>query len=325
MQIKLAIVGLGQIGASLGLALQPYQEKVIRIGYDRDFTIQDRALQMGAIDQKSSTPVEAVQTADVVFLSVPLDELKPILQKIAPHLAEDCVVLETSPIKQQVSEWMQSLLPPKRHHVGIIPVLSPRYLHEAVKGIEGAHADLFAESSIVITSRADTAAEAIKLASDLARLAKSQPLFMNQAEADAAMAAVHIMPQLLAAALLNATLNLPGQEQAGLLAGRPYAEATAPIIYQDDRLALRDAALLNRENVLRALDSVIAALRHLQQAIAHQDTESLQAQIQQAHSNRQKWWEERERNDWLSEELEKPKIPGVGSTFGQLFGLRPRD
>ena len=325
MRIKLAIIGLGQIGASLGLALRPYQGKLVRTGYDRDFATQEQALEMGAIDQKSSTPAEAVREADAVFLAVPLDELKPILEKIAPHLPEDCVVLETSPIKKPVDEWMQAILPPQRHHVGMIPVLSPKYLHETVKGIEGAHADLFAESSIVITSRPDTAAEAIKLASDLTRLAKSRPLFMNQAEADAAMAAVHILPQLLAAALLNATLQLPGQEHAGLVAGRPYAEATAPIIYQDDRLALRDAVLLNRENVLRSLDSVIASLRHLQQAIVRNDSVALQEQIQRAYNSRQRWWDERERNDWLGEELKKPRMPKLRDTFGHLFGLRPRD
>ncbi len=324
MQIKLALIGLGQIGASLGLALRPYQKKLTRTGYDRDPDVMQRALEMGAVDRTVSTPVEAVAEADIVFLSVPLDEIPDILQKIAPSLPEDCVVLETSPIKQPVAEWMAATLPPRRHHVGLIPVVNPRYLHETVKGIEGAHPDLFANSSIVIASRVDTAAEAIKLASDLTRLAGSNPIFMNLEEADAAMASVHILPQLLAAALLNVSLAQPGQEEAGQLAGRPYAEATAPIMYQDDRLALRDAALLNKENVLRALDSVMAALRHLQQAIEQGDEAALQEQIQRAHEGRRRWLADRERNDWLGEELSAADIKSVGEQVRYMFGFRPR-
>ncbi len=324
MQIKLAMIGLGQIGASLGLALRPYQKKIIRTGYDRDPDVMQQALDMGAIDQTAATPAEAVHEADIVFLSIPLDEIYDILQKIAPALKEDCVVLETSPIKQPVAEWMAEHLPPRRHHVGLIPVVNPRYLHETVKGIEGAHPDLFANSSIVIASHTTTAAEAIKLASDLTRLAGSAPIFMDMAEVDAAMASVHILPQLLAAALLTVSLDQPGQAEAGRLAGRPYAEATAPIMYQDDRLALRDAALLNRDNVLRAIDSVTAALRHLQQAIENKDSETLKALIQHAHAGRSKWLGERERNDWLSEELAAADLGGVSDQVRHMFGFRPR-
>ncbi len=324
MQIQLATIGLGQIGASLGLALRSYKDKIKRIGFDRDPNVMQRALEMGAVDQLASTPSAAVQTADIVFLSVPLDELHQILEKIAPSLPEDCVVLETSPIKEPVAAWMDDILPPQRHHVGLVPVVNPRYLHEAVKGIEGAHPDLFANSSIVIASRVDTAAEAIKLASDLTRLAGSNPIFMDMEETDAAMAAVHILPQLLAAALLNTSMNQPANQEAGQLAGRPYAEATAPIMYQDDRLALRDAALLNRDNVLRAIDGVIASLRHLQQAIEQGDEEALQAHIQRAHEGRRRWLEERERNDWLGEELASAKINGVGEQVRYMFGFRPR-
>ncbi len=324
MKIHLTIIGLGQIGASIGLALEKYADKIIRTGYDRAPAVMQEARSRNIVDETAATAAESVQQADLVLLALPLDEIPQTIQKIAQSLPEDCVVLETSPIKSVVYQWMQEALPPQRHHVGMIPVLNPSYLHQTGKGIAAAHADLFQHSMMVVASHPDTPAEAIKLATDLTRLIGSDPVFMNLAEADAAMASVHILPQLQAAALLNATVNLPEWSQAQHLAGRPYAAATAPIIYQDDRLALRDAALLNSENVVHALDGLIAALRYLRQAIAEQDKETLQQHIQRAHEGRSEWWKSREKNDWLSEELESAQLGGLGDYFGHLVGSRPR-
>lgn len=67
MSIKIAIVGTGLIGGSLGLALHgaPGVERII--GIDNDNESLQRALEIGAIDQ-IATLEEGIVQADIVFM-----------------------------------------------------------------------------------------------------------------------------------------------------------------------------------------------------------------------------------------------------------------
>ncbi len=87
------------------------------------------------------------------------------------------------------------------------PTLNPAYLDETKLGIDAAHADLFKNSLMVITSPPGTDADALKLATDLAMLLGSIPFFADAYETDGLMAAVHLLPELVAAALVDATID----------------------------------------------------------------------------------------------------------------------
>ncbi len=89
-------------------------------------------------------------------------------------------------------------------------------------------------------------------------------MFADPLEMDGLMSATHLLPQLMSAALLNATIDQPGWREARKVAGRAYAEASAPIAHlANEPESLGAASILNRENLLRLLDSAIASLdRH---------------------------------------------------------------
>ncbi len=114
-------------------------------------------------------------------------------------------------------------------------------------GLEAARADLFQGGLMAIVTPATTNSAAIKLAADLTRLLGAMPLFADPLEVDGLMAATHLLPQLMAAALLNATVDQPGWREGRKFAGRAYAEATAPAVLPWDSHSLAAAALLNRE------------------------------------------------------------------------------
>ena len=47
MPVQITIIGLGQIGASLGLALAAHKDKVATVGHDKEFSIERLAQKMG--------------------------------------------------------------------------------------------------------------------------------------------------------------------------------------------------------------------------------------------------------------------------------------
>jgi len=323
MTIQITILGLGQVGTSIGLALAEKKDAIVRMGNDREPSITRRAQKMGAVDQTQFNLPAAVKKADVVMLCVPVDEIKFTLEAIAPDLKEGCVVIDTSPVKVGVAEWAKQLLPKDRYFVTMTPTLNPAYLEETVVGINAAHADLFKNSLMVITSLPGTDADALKLATDLSMLLGGTPYFADAYESDGLMAAVHLLPHLMAAALVDSTANQPGWNEARKVAGQAYARVSYPLLDPLEAQFFGQTALLNKTNTLRVLDNAIASLRAIRQSLSDDNEEELAQRIRGAVDARGSWQVQREKSDWNLASSTTP-LPTSGEILGRLFGLGKR-
>ena len=321
MDVQISIIGLGQIGASIGLALAEHSQIVHRVGHDRDAATAQRAEKIGALDQVMLNLPAAVREADLVLLCLPIDQIRATLAIVAPDLKAGAVVMDTGPVKEVVAGWPRELLPQGSYYVGLTPVINPVYLHEVDSGLNAAHADLFRGSLMAIVSPPGVPSEAIKLAADLTRLLGASPLFADPVEMDGLMAATHILPQLISAALLNATVDQPGWMEGRKVAGRAYAEVTGPVLHSTEPKTLREAALLNHENVVRVMDSMIATLQAIRADVAQKDAEALDERLERARRGREDWWKQRQTAIWVGEGPPPVNTPAASEWFGRLLGL----
>ncbi|MBK5107701.1 MAG: prephenate dehydrogenase/arogenate dehydrogenase family protein [Anaerolineales bacterium] len=320
MAVKLTIVGMGQIGTSVGLALAEEGERIYRIGHDRELRAARRAEKMGALDKVSINLLSAVEESDLVLLSLPVDQIQETLAAIKDDLKPAAVVIDTGPAKMQVSSWAAELLPEERYYVGLTPVLNPRYLHDIDSGAEAAHPDLFRDGIMGIVSPPGSPSEAIKLAADLTRLLGATPLFADPLEMDGLVAATHILPQLMAAGLLNSTVDQPGWQEGRKIAGRSYAEVTAPVMYPSEPSTLTTAAMLNRENVMRVLDGALAAINAIRSDLSNEDSKTLEERLNRAREGRQVWLQGRMVANWAVDETTTVEAPTSSEVFGRLIG-----
>ena len=83
MAIQLTILGLGQIGSSVGLALREYKDKIHRVGHDKSRQAVNFAKENDAVDKTALTLSGAVKDADIVLLALPFQEIYPVLEFIA--------------------------------------------------------------------------------------------------------------------------------------------------------------------------------------------------------------------------------------------------
>ena len=313
MPVQLTIIGLGQIGASVGLALAGKKDLVFRMGHDKENRNAKLAEKMGALDKSHYNLPASVKDADIVLLAIPFDGIRETLDFIKDDLKEGAVVMDTAPVKGPIFDWARQYIPEKRYYVGLIPALNPAYVQEMKAGIDAARADLFQNGLVGIVAPPGTPGEAVKLAADLTRLLSAEPLFAEQAEVDSLMASLHLLPQLVSAALLDMTVDQPGWLEARKLAGKPYASATAALFYQDTSTGLREAVLADRENTLRVLDNLSASLKTIREEIAAQDSAQLNARFDKAIDSRARWWGQREKGNWYEAEVGKSaETPSAG-------------
>jgi len=319
MKITLAIVGLGQIGASIGMALADQEQLIQRLGYDLNPAVTRQAEKLNAVDRIVNRPNDLGAAADVILMALPTDQIRTAMEQIVPSMKETTVLMDTALSKELVANWAKDLFGIGDRYVGLTPVINPAYLVSTSTGIQSARPDLFHNGMIAISAPLHTDPTAIKLAADLTRLLGATVLFAEMLEVDSLMAATHIVPQLMAAALLNATVDQPNWREAGKMAGRAYAEVSGPIRHLGLPGTLAATATQNRENVLRVLNSVIASLENLRDDIDRQDSETLTRRLEHAHKGRDQWWLNRYPEEYhkVAPAIEKPSM--ASAFFGNLL------
>jgi prephenate dehydrogenase len=316
MTTNITIIGLGQIGASIGLAFADKQTDVHRIGHDKDPEIAKLAKKQGAVDDIKFNLPASIENAAIVILCLPLDQIRPTMEIIAQDLKEGAVVIDFSPSRSSLAGWIKDILPSGRYYMGITPALNAAYLHDFESGIDAAHADLFKGATLLLDAPARTPEQAVNVATNLTLRLGAKPIFSDSVEADGMMASVHLLPQLVSAALLNSTLEQPGWQETRKLASKPYALATAAIADAD---GLREAVLSNKENTLRVLDSLITSLTNLREAIAKNNADWLGKRLKSAHDGRLNWWDGRIRGEWMDTSDTKIEMPSFSSQMKQAF------
>jgi prephenate dehydrogenase len=327
MTVQITIIGTGQIGTSVGLALAEHKDKIFRVGHDKTISIANQAKQKGALDRVDINIPHAVEDAGIIVLALPLDQVRETMEVVGPSMKQDAVLIDMSPVKQAALGWARELLPAGRYYVGLTPVINPAYLNEFTSGVDAARADLFKNGLMAVVSPSGVPSDAIKLATDLTHLLGAEHLFVDPMELDSLMAAVHTLPQLLAGVLVESTVDQPGWREGRKLAGRPYAQATGLSAQFGSPQGLASELISNREQVIRLIDNITARLAEVRNELYEQDVDALSKRFSAARQGRERWLVQRLRADWSVDDTAPPvELPTAKEVFSRMvgFGRKPK-
>jgi prephenate dehydrogenase len=311
-KLHITIVGLGLVGASAGLALRRYQDKLQVVGHDKAPEVAARAKSLGAVDRTDWNLINAVSGADRILLALPAAEIHPTLAAIAQDLQPGCLLVDTAEVKVPVLAWAAELLPPTVHLIGGHPILLAEEQSAA-----GARADLFVGKLFCLTPHPRTEDAAVHLAADLVEALGARPFFMDPAEHDGMIAAVENLPFVLAGALLEAASSSNAWQDMRRLAGGQFYSST--LLLPDDGKAAAAACVSNRENTVRWLDELIAALGRWRELLTVGEEEKLAQAFDRGLTARHAWLRAQASGNW-SEEV-PIEIPSTAARMGRLIGL----
>jgi prephenate dehydrogenase len=327
MSPEIMIVGLKEIGASIGLALAKAGAGGSRTGYDADSGVARAARKAGAVERLALNLGRSCRSADLVILAVPSCEVRPYLEAIGAGLKPGALVLDTSSLKSAAIGWASEHLPEGCYYVGAVPVVNPTALHIGAPGLGEPRADLFRGGLMAMVIPVKTPEAVVELALSVARTLGAAPFFIEPSEVDAVMATVEGLPALLAIALVRVAVQTPGWREARRIAGRQFASLAIVGALQSPQ-DLQASLDLNRSNVLARVDAAIEELRALRALIAQEEAEGLRASLAEAVEAHDAWLAARAQGEWGREELGKVELP-EGGMLDRLLGiggnLRPKD
>lgn len=272
---RVAIIGVGLIGGSLGLALRERRLARTVAVYSRTPATRQRAVERGAADLAADSPEACVAGADLVYLATPVAAIVPTLARLVPHLRPGCLVTDAGSSKAEVVQQAEELALGQATFVGGHPMAG-----SADMGIEAARADLFDGMSYVVTPTARTLPEAADRVARLAAALGSRVYTMAPGDHDQTVAAVSHLPHLLAWSLM-----LLAEERRA--AGQPVYELAAGSWSSATRVAAggaqlwREILVSNRAAVLAAVADFETALGGLKVAL-RDDPELLQQALETA-------------------------------------------
>ncbi|HYL42655.1 MAG TPA: prephenate dehydrogenase/arogenate dehydrogenase family protein [Ktedonobacteraceae bacterium] len=278
---RVAILGLGLIGGSIGLALHKAKAAQQVVGYDLGKGVMNQARKVGAIDQPYSALVDAVRGSELIILATPVGAMKVLLQDIASAVLPGAVVTDVASTKVQVITWAEEFLPSTVAFVGGHPMTG-----KELSGVEAADASLFQNRIYCLTPTARTNPNAITKVSTLIEALGARVRFLEPAEHDGQVAGVSHLPFLASIALMNTVAQSSAWGDAALLAAGGFRDATRlaggnPEMY-------RDICLTNAEALTRWLNEYIRSLSTLRDRIAEHDR-SLDETFAKAQQLRQQW------------------------------------
>ena len=321
---RVTIVNTDIISVSIALGLKRTQAIQAEsgppeiVGYDDNVVAARLARSRGAFDRVERKLERACRQSDLVIIASPLSAMRETFATIAPHLEAGCLVTDTAPLKAPVMRWAEELLPPSVSFVGGHPIPNPTIVGpDPLEELDDADVGLLKRALYCLTTPPETSSAVISASASLAKALEAYPLFIDATEHDGLQAGVEGMPDLLAVALLRATVDTPGWQEMRKLAGYRFATATKPVSDIHERYA---ALFLNRENVLRRLNVLLGELTYLHDMLSHEDTESLEEAFTAATEGRTRWVEERAQGMWTQEgHVNLGQIPTTQERITQLF------
>jgi len=323
MKMQLTIIGLGQVGASAGLALAKHKESIFRVGHDKSRDAVSLAKENQAVDKIALTLSGAVAEADIVLLALPLQETHEVLEHISQDLKDGALVIDTSPLKKPVLGWIKEFLPDTCHYVGFTPIINAEYLDECGFGPEVAHEDLFKDNLIGVVTNQTASTKAINMANSLAQLLGALPYFSDAGEMDGLMTMIHLMPQVLAASMLKASLDAPGWREARKVAGKPYYQLVNPFGQDELPGALTSSLVHNQENTVRLINDLIRTMVEIRDLVDTTNQEELEETFTKLQQGRDLWLADREEGKWNETPEIETRQRGILSQMLGFRGLKP--
>jgi prephenate dehydrogenase len=262
--MRIAVLGVGLIGGSIGLAARRRAGANVT-GFDPDPEVLARALELGAIDERTDDLASAVEGADVVFVAAPVGELADVVPRALAAAGPVCVVSDVGSTKRVVAAACAD-----ERFIGGHPLAGAESA-----GVEHAREDLFDGATWYLTpAQGKTAGVLYERLHRLLTALGARPAAIDADSHDRLMACVSHLPHVLANGLAAQAAGLLGGGE-----GEPAERlpAVGPSFRDATRVAGANSAIwtdIYRSNagaLLVAIDEFVGRLVQVREWLAADD------------------------------------------------------
>ncbi|MEA2483330.1 MAG: prephenate dehydrogenase [Thermoleophilaceae bacterium] len=306
--MRIAVLGVGLIGGSIGLAARERAGAEV-VGWGPRPKTLETALQLGAIDRIAGSVEEAVVDAQAVFACAPVELLGDLVTHALNAAGPDCVVTDAGSTKRDLVEAITD-----ERFIGGHPVAGAE-----TAGVANARADLFEGAAWYLTPRPDSSGILFERLHRMLVSFGARPSAIDAATHDRMLAAVSHLPHVLANVLVTQAASAVSDDEPLPRTGPSFRDMTRVAGANSD--IWTGIYLTNRDAIAQQVDDVVERLREVSDALRRADADALRVWNDVARDDRRRMLEAGLEGGSVTElRLSVPNRPGIVAQVALALG-----
>ena len=266
---NVAIIGLGLIGGSVGLAVHETMPKVRTYGWDADAHVREVAAERNLAHAIPANIDDAVADADLVVLCVPVRAMESVAAQLKGKLKPTCVISDVGSCKKSVADAIARQLP-GQPIVPAHPVAGTEH-----SGPEAGFASLFQNRWCIVTPAEGVDPAHVDKVIAFWRAMGATVETMAPDHHDRVLAVTSHVPHLIAYTIVGTASDLEEVTRSEVIKYSAGGFRDFTRIAASDPTMWRDVFLSNKDAVLEILQRFSEDLTALQRAIRWGDGDAL--------------------------------------------------
>ena len=284
MPATICIAGLGQMGASLAMALKDNEIDSEIVGWSPYQEEIDKALEKNLIDKGSTKVEETISIADFTVLCMPVEPLIEFVKANDVNFKKGSIVTDISSVKSIIVDEVKPVL----NEAGVHFIGSHPMAGNEKSGIDNASGGLYEKCVIFICSYCTDDPAAISIVREFWRDIGAKPFEVDAVEHDEAVASTSHMLHITSSVATHIALEADRYELAKLACAGSFRD-TSRIAASCPKM-WRDITKTNRPAILKAMEKTIDELEILKQAVEDGEWDKLEDYLARGRELREKWW-----------------------------------
>lgn len=277
------IAGLGLIGASMALGIKRDHPDYEILGYNRSQASRDIALERGMIDRATDDFASFAPLADIIILSLPIQQTLDFIEKLASiDLKEGVIISDAGSTKSTIVSTAEKYFADKSvRFVGAHPMAGS---HKT--GAASADVNLFENAYYIFTPSSLTTPDTLEEMKDLLSGLHARFIEIDASEHDRVTSQISHFPHILASGLMEQTASYAEEhEMTRRFAAGGFRDMTR--IAESEPGMWTSILLSNRETIIERIEDFKRRLDEVGQAISKGDEIQIWNFFNQAREQRQ--------------------------------------
>ena len=280
---RIALIGVGLLGGSLGLAIKQRKLSNRVVGFVRRPASVKECEALGVVDEAVTDLAAAVKRRRLVILCTPLGQMREIAERIQPALKKGTLVTDVGSVKAPIVQELEPIIAKGAgEFIGSHPMAGAEKT-----GPSAARADLFAGAVCAVTPSPNSKPEAVGRIEEFWRSVGAVPLRIGPELHDELVSRSSHLPHVVAAELSNYVLSPVHPKEQSMLCASGFRDTTR--IASGSPEMWRDISISNRRNLARVLGVFIEDLQEFQLALENDDRKAIEAFFTDAKQRRDQW------------------------------------
>lgn len=268
---KICIIGCGLIGSSLARAIKKYNLSEKIVSSNRSNIVNKKVLELKMVNDSSSDTQKMAKNSDLIIIATPLSSYENVILKIKNSLKSGTILTDVGSVKERVISLVEKSIPKNVSWIPSHPIAGTEE-----SGPEAGFSELFKNRWCILTPSKKAKEKDIDTLKSFWKKIGSKVDIMDAKQHDYILSITSYIPHLVAYNIVSTSINIQEEKQSAIIKYSAGGLRDFTRIAASNPIMWRDIFIQNKANISKEIETFIANLEDLKNAIENEDGKKLE-------------------------------------------------